>query len=106
MAVVATVARVPLRGWLAVFGVVALVSASESLFVTFGAWLKDDFDVGDAVLAAATFGLGAVELGASTLSSARTDRWGKERSVIGGALVMTGGGDRARRSSTTGRFRG
>ena len=87
--VAATATRLPLAGWFAVVGVVALVCASEALFVTFGAWLKDDFDVNDGVLAAATFGLGAMELGASSLSSARTDRWGKERSVIGGALVMT-----------------
>lgn len=84
------VVRMPRAGWYAVLGVVALVCASEALFVTFGAWLKDDFDVNDAVLAAATFGLGTMELGASTLSSLRTDRWGKERSVIGGALVMMG----------------
>ena len=84
----AEVTRMSRAGWFAVFGVVGLVCASESLFVTFGAWLKDDFDVNDAVLAAATFGLGAMELGASSLSSLRTDRWGKERSVIGGALVM------------------
>lgn len=82
------VSRMSRAGWLAVFGVVGLVCASEALFVTFGAWLKDDFDVNDAVLAGATFGLGAMELGASSLSSLRTDRWGKERSVIGGALVM------------------
>ena len=82
------VVRMSRAGWFAVLGVVGLVSASESLFVTFGAWLKDDFDVNDAVLAGATFALGAMELGASSLSSLRTDRWGKERSVIGGALVM------------------
>ena len=82
------VVRMSRAGWFAVLGVVGLVCASESLFVTFGAWLKDDFDVNDAVLAGATFGLGAMELGASSLSSLRTDRWGKERSVIGGALVM------------------
>ena len=61
---------------------------AKSLFVTFGPWLQDEFDVGDAVLAAATFGLGGVELAASGLSMTRTDRWGKERSVIGGAVVM------------------
>ena len=82
--------RLSTTGWFAVLGVIGLVCASESLFVTFGAWLKDDFDVNDAVLAAATFALGAMELGASALSSLRTDRWGKERSVIGGALMMMG----------------
>lgn len=75
-------------GWLAVFGVLALVAAAEALFVTFGPWLTDEFDVGEAVLAATTFALGAVELSASGLSSARTDRWGKERSVLVGAIVM------------------
>jgi predicted MFS family arabinose efflux permease len=87
-ALVDAVARLPLSGWLAVLGAVGLVSASESLFVTFGAWLKDDFDVSSATLAAATFGLGAIELTAAAVSSARTDRWGKERSVIGGAFMM------------------
>jgi predicted MFS family arabinose efflux permease len=81
-------ARVAGVGWLAVFGVLALMSSSESLFITFGPWLQDEFGVADAVLAAATFGLGALELTASGLSMARTDRWGKERSVIGGATVM------------------
>lgn len=79
---------VPLPGWLAIATVVALTAASESLFVTFGVWLKDDFDVADGVLAAATFALGAVELGASALSMTRTDRWGKERSVLLGGAVM------------------
>jgi predicted MFS family arabinose efflux permease len=86
--VAAVITRMSRAGWFAVLGVVGLVCASEALFVTFGAWLKDDFDVNDGVLAAATFALGAMELGASSLSSMRTDRWGKERSVIGGALVM------------------
>jgi predicted MFS family arabinose efflux permease len=77
-------------GWLAVFSVVALLAASEALFVTFGPWLQDEFDVGDAVLAAATFALGRMELAAAGLSMTRTDRWGKERSVTGGAVVMIG----------------
>jgi predicted MFS family arabinose efflux permease len=80
--------RVPATGWLAIVGVVGLLAASESLFVTFGPWLQDEFDVGDAVLAGTTFALGAVELSASGLSMARTDRWGKERSVVGGSIVM------------------
>ena len=64
------------------------MAASESLFVTFGPWLQDEFGVSDTVLAATTFALGAVELTASALSMTRTDRWGKERSVIGGGSVM------------------
>jgi predicted MFS family arabinose efflux permease len=80
--------RVPSTGWLALAGVIGLMAASESLFVTFGPWLQDEFGVGDAVLAGTTFALGAVELSASGLSMARTDRWGKERSVVGGSVVM------------------
>ena len=83
-----TRARLPLAGRLGVLGVLALSGASQSLFVTFGAWLDDEFGIDTAVLAAITFGLGALELAASGLSTARTDRWGKERSVIGGAVVM------------------
>ena len=80
--------RVPATGWLAIAGVIGLMAASESLFVTFGPWLQDEFGVGDAVLAGTTFALGAVELSASGLSMTRTDRWGKERSVVGGSIVM------------------
>ena len=54
------------------------------VFVTFGAWLEDVFGFGTAGLAAVTFGIGALELLASTTSAARTDRWGKERSVVAG----------------------
>lgn len=80
--------QVPVASWLAVLAVLALMAGSESLFITFGPWLKDDFGVGAAALAGVTFGLGAGELTASSLSMARTDRWGKERSVVGGAGVM------------------
>ena len=62
-------------------GMFCLMSATQALFVTFGPWLEDEFGVGTAGLAAVTFGLGALELAASTTSAARTDRWGKERSV-------------------------
>jgi len=76
-------------GWLAVGALFCLMSASQSLFVTFGPWLEDEFGVGTAGLAAVAFGLGALELVASTTSAARTDRWGKERSVAAGTAVMT-----------------
>ena len=51
--------RLTADGWLAVARRARPVAASEALFVTFGPWLQDEFGVGDAVLAAATFGLGA-----------------------------------------------
>ena len=78
----------PLAGWLGVVTMMAMAAASQSVFVTFGAWLEDSFGVTTAVLAAITFALGAVELSSSTLSSLRTDRWGKERSVVSGAMLM------------------
>jgi predicted MFS family arabinose efflux permease len=75
-------------GWLAVLSTTGLMVAAQTIFVTFGPWLEDDRGVSTAALAAVTFGLGGVELGASLLSTGRTDRWGKERSVLGGAALM------------------
>jgi predicted MFS family arabinose efflux permease len=80
--------RLSLSGWLAVGALFCLMSAAQSLFVTFGPWLEDEFGVGTTGLAAVTFGLGALELVASSTSAARTDRWGKERSVAAGTAVM------------------
>ena len=77
-----------------------LMAASQSVFVTFGAWMEDEFGVGTAGLAAVTFGIGALELAASTTSAARTDRWGKERSVSRGAAIMVPFGLHAGRCST------
>jgi MFS transporter, DHA1 family, inner membrane transport protein len=87
-AVVDPSARLGVPGWLAVIGMFCLMSATQALFVTFGPWLEDEFGVRTVALAAVTFGLGALELAASTTSAARTDRWGKELSVVGGAAVM------------------
>jgi MFS transporter, DHA1 family, inner membrane transport protein len=81
-------ARLALPGWLAVVGIFCLMSATQALFVTFGPWLEDEFGVRTVSLAAVTFGLGALELVASSTSALRTDRWGKERSVAAGAAVM------------------
>lgn len=83
-----TIAALDRRGRLVIVAMFGLMSASQSLFVTFGAWLEDEFGFGAGDLAAVTFGLGAMELVASTASAARTDRWGKERSAIAGAGVM------------------
>jgi MFS transporter, DHA1 family, inner membrane transport protein len=80
--------RLDAAGWAAVVGMLGLTAAAQSLFVTFGAWLQDVFGLGTAALSAVTFGIGALELAASTTSAARTDRWGKERSVMRGVAVM------------------
>lgn len=84
----AEIGRLPLTGWLAVLGMFGLMSAAQTLFITFGPWLEDEFEFSGAGLAAVTFGLGAIELVASSTSAARTDRWGKERSVIAGVALM------------------
>ena len=70
---------------LSMFG---LMGASQCLFVTFGAWLADDFDFGASRIAAVGFALGAGELLSSVSSARYTDRIGKERSVALGALLM------------------
>jgi predicted MFS family arabinose efflux permease len=69
-----------------------IMSCAQSLFVTFGAWLQDQFGFGAARLAAVGFALGAVELFASLKSAHRTDGWGKERSIAGGALLIVPAG--------------
>ena len=94
---IAPATRLDAAGWAAVVGMLGLTAAAQALFVTFGAWLEDDFGFGTAALSAVTFGIGGLELVASTTSAARTDRWGKERSVVGGAAVMIPCGLLARR---------
>ena len=83
-----SIGRMPAAGWLAVAGMFGLMSAAQSLFVTFGPWLEDEFGVDTIGLVAVTFGIGILELTASTTSAARTDRWGKERSAILAAAIM------------------
>lgn len=85
---VVEVGRLPASGWWAVLGMFGLMSAAQTLFITFGPWLEDEFEFSGAGIAAVTFGLGTIELAASSMSAARTDRWGKERSVIAGTALM------------------
>lgn len=80
--------RVTGRGWIVVGTSYCIMAASQSVFVTFGAWLGDEFGYGPAGIAAVGFGLGAVELFASLNSASKTDAWGKERSIALGAFLM------------------
>lgn len=80
--------RITGRGWIVVGTSFCIMAASQSVFVTFGAWLGDEFGYGPARIAAVGFGLGAVELFASLNSAKRTDAWGKERSIALGSLLM------------------
>jgi predicted MFS family arabinose efflux permease len=80
--------RMGSSGWLIVGGGLTLMAAVQCLFVTFGSWLEDSFDVTAAGISVVVFGLGLGELLASITSSRRTDAWGKERSTAMGALLM------------------
>jgi len=84
--------RVTGNSWLVVFTMFCIMCSAQNLFVTFGAWLEDEFNFGAASLAVAGFSLGLVELVASVSSSRQTDKWGKERSIALGALLVIPGG--------------
>ena len=84
--------RVTGNSWLVVAAMFFSMCSAQNLFVTFGAWLEDEFQFGAARLAVAGFSLGLVELVASVSSSRQTDKWGKERSIALGALLVIPGG--------------
>jgi len=84
--------RITGNSWLVVFTMFCIMCSAQNLFVTFGAWLEDEFQFGAARLAVAGFSLGLVELVASVSSSRQTDKWGKERSIALGALLVIPGG--------------
>ena len=69
-----------------------LMGASQAVYITFGAWLEDNFGFTAAGLAVVGFGFGAVELISSTTSARHTDSWGKEQSVLIGAALMVPSG--------------
>jgi predicted MFS family arabinose efflux permease len=76
------------RTALTALGMLSLMGASQSLFVTFGSWLVDRFDFTAVMLSAVAFGLGFAELFASVSSARKADAWGKERSTALGAGIM------------------
>ena len=80
------------RAWLVVATMFATMCASQCIFITFGAWLDDEFGFGALGIAAVGFSFGLVELYASLTSANKTDKWGKEISIAIGALIMVPGG--------------
>lgn len=76
------------RSWFVPLSMFGLMGASQCMFVTFGAWLADDFGVGAFGLAAIGFVLGTVELVSSLTSARKTDAWGKDRSILMGSVLM------------------
>ena len=76
-------------GWAAVVGMFGLMAAAQALFVTFGAWLEDDFGVRHGRPRRRDVRDRRPRAGwRRSTSAARTDRWGKERSVMRGAAIM------------------
>lgn len=84
--------RVTGNAWFVVATMFCIMSSAQNLFVTFGAWLEDEFQFGAARLAVAGFSLGLVELVASVSSSRQTDKWGKEQSIAFGAMLVVPAG--------------
>lgn len=84
--------RIQGRNWLVLVTMFCIMCSVQNLFVTFGAWLEDDFGFGAARLAVVGFSFGVVELVASTTSAQYTDRVGKELSILGGALLIVPAG--------------
>ena len=80
------------RGWLVVATMFSTMCASQCIFITFGAWLDDEFGFGAIGIAAVGFSFGVVELYASITSANKTDNWGKEKSIAIGCIIMVPGG--------------
>jgi len=80
--------RMTPRGWVVVAGIFCLMSASQSLFVTFSGWLRDRFDISDTGISVIVFCMGFGELFASISAARVSDRWGKERAAGIGAGLM------------------
>ena len=61
------------------------------IFSVYGSWLTKNFGLSTKAVGFFSVFVGIAELGASTMSSTKTDRWGKRRSVAGGCVVMFAG---------------
>jgi MFS transporter, DHA1 family, inner membrane transport protein len=69
----------------------AMSFGSICIFSVYGSWLTDRFGLSVRAVGLFSVFVGLAELCASTLSSSKTDLWGKRRSVAGGCLVMLAG---------------
>ncbi len=69
----------------------AMSFGSICIFSVYGSWLTERFGLSVRAVGLFSVFVGIAELAASTLSSTKTDLWGKRRSVAMGALVMLAG---------------
>ena len=69
----------------------AMSFGSICIFAVYGSWLTNHFGLSVRAVGLFSVFVGIAELGASTLSSSKTDQWGKRRSVALGCLVMLAG---------------
>lgn len=84
----AAVGSISRKGWVVAVGMFCLMAASQTVFITFGSWLKDHFGMSNTGVSIVAFGLGFGELLASLSAARFSDRWGKERAAGRGAGVM------------------
>jgi predicted MFS family arabinose efflux permease len=68
-----------------------LTMAQEIPFIVYGAWLESSFGLSLSTLGLASIVVGVVEAAAELGTTVLTDRVGKQRSVLGGLLLMAGG---------------
>ncbi|MEM9777038.1 MAG: MFS transporter, partial [Chloroflexota bacterium] len=73
--------------WFTLIGDSLTRFAGFLLFINFGTWLDDQFDLGAAGIAAAVFWLGFSDIAGSVSVSVLGDRIGKRNSVIGGTIL-------------------
>jgi predicted MFS family arabinose efflux permease len=61
--------------------------ANDSLFVVYGAWLEDQFNLGLVALGTATTVIGLAELSGETLTATVADRLGLKRAITIGVVM-------------------
>lgn len=80
--------RLPRSSWLVVAAMFFLMGASQCIAITFGPWFEEDFGFGGGAIVAVVVAIGVAELLASSTSARWMDDWGKERSIVRGAVLM------------------
>ncbi len=65
-----------------------MAAAIVSMFVTFGAWLQDEFGLSSKAIGGAAFLIGFAELAGSSATATFADRIGKRRTVLAGAALF------------------